>query len=314
MLVFGSEDVGNSFRVSGSTLNEQRSTNNKQQKTMIISTLNTGYFKLDGGAMFGIVPKRLWSKLNPPDEQNLCTWAMRCLLVETGSRKILIDTGIGDKQDARFRKHFEPHGEASLMDSLRKKGLAPEDITDVFLTHLHFDHCGGAVKFDENGKLVPTFPNAAYWSNERHYAWAMNPNAREQASFLQENFVPLKEAGVLQFIPVSDDDIEWLPGIKLRFVYGHTEAMMLPVLEDGEHTYLYCADVIPSSHHIGMPYVMAYDVRPLLTLEEKARILKNAADHGHRLIFEHDPEIGCATVVRDEAQHGRIVMGKEMTI
>ncbi len=145
--------------------------------------------------MFGIVPKSIWGKLNSPDDKNLCTWAMRCLLVETGGRNILIDTGMGDKQDARFRKHFEPHGEASLMDSLRKKGFAPEDITDVFLTHLHFDHCGGAVKMDENGKLVPAFPKATYWSNERHYAWAMRPNAREKASFLQENFVPLQEAG-----------------------------------------------------------------------------------------------------------------------
>ncbi len=281
---------------------------------MILSTIETGYFKLDGGAMFGIVPKRLWSKLNPPDEQNLCTWSMRCLLVETEGRKILIDTGMGDKQDARFRSYFEPHGDASLMDSLRKKGLAPEDITDVFLTHLHFDHCGGAVKIDENGKLVPAFPNATYWSNERHYAWAMRPNAREKASFLQENFVPLQEAGVLRFIPVSDADVEWLPGIELRFVYGHTEAMMLPILKDAKHTYVYCADVIPSSHHIGMPYVMAYDVRPLLTLEEKVCILNDAADQGHRLIFEHDPVVGCATVVRDEAQHGRIVMGKALDI
>lgn len=263
--------------------------------------------------MFGIVPKRIWAKLNPPDEQNLCTWAMRCLLVETGDRKILIDTGLGDKQDAKFRSHFEPHGKDSLLGSLREKGLAPEDITDVLLTHLHFDHSGGAVKFDETGKLVPTFPNAKYWSNEQHYAWAMKPNAREKASFLQENFVPLQEAGVLHFVPYSDTDSEWLPGISIRLVYGHTEAMMLPILNDGTNTYLYCADVIPSAHHIGMPYVMAYDVRPLLTLEEKARMLNEAADHNYRLIFEHDPKIACATVVRD-AQSGRIVSGEIINI
>ncbi len=302
--------------VVGCSLNEnqQPTTINDQRPTMTITSIETGYLKLDGGAMFGIVPKRLWSKLNPPDEQNLCTWAMRCLLVETGDRKILVDTGIGDKQDARFRSHFEPHGDASLMDSLRKKGLHPEDITDVFLTHLHFDHCGGAVKIDENGNLVPAFPNATYWSNEQHYNWAVNPNAREQASFLTENFVPLKEADVLRFIPVTKEDSIWLPGFGIRFVYGHTEAMMLPILNDGNHTYVYCADVIPSAYHIGMPYVMAYDVRPLLTLEEKGRILKDAADFGNRLIFEHDPHTACATVVRDEARQGRITIGESIEI
>jgi glyoxylase-like metal-dependent hydrolase (beta-lactamase superfamily II) len=272
---------------------------------MKISTIDTGFFKLDGGAMFGIVPKRLWEKLNPPDESNLCTWAMRCLLVETRDRKILIDTGIGDKQDTKFRSHFEPFGEKNLLTSLAEKRLQAEDITDVLLTHLHFDHVGGAVKYNVNGKLVPTFPNATYWSNEIHWNWAMQPNERERASFLQENFVPLQQAGVLQFIDVQQDDVEWLPGIHLRFVYGHTEAMMVPILKNHEKTFIYCADVMPSIHHIGMPYVMSYDIRPLHSLQEKERILKEAVANEHLLIFEHDPRNACATVKMDE--RGRIV-------
>lgn len=275
---------------------------------MKLSTIETGFLKLDGGAMFGIVPKRLWQKLNPPDENNLCTWAMRCLLLETGDRKILIDTGLGDKQDAKFRSHFEPFGEKTLLYSLAKKGLQPEDITDVLLTHLHFDHVGGAVKFDKNRKLVPTFPNATYWSNEIHWNWAMQPNEREKASFLKENFVPLREAGVLQFIDIQQDDVAWLPGIRLRFVYGHTEAMMLPIIESNEKIFVYCADVIPSSYHIGMPYVMSYDVRPLVTLEEKERILNAAVLNKHLLVFEHDPKIACITVQKDERE--RIIVAQ----
>ncbi len=273
---------------------------------MRIHTIHTGYFKLDGGAMFGIVPKRLWQKLNPPDENNLCTWAMRCLLVEIGLRKILIDTGIGDKQDEKFRSHFEPHGAETLLTSLATKGFQPEEITDVFLTHLHFDHVGGAVKRDAAGRLVPTFPNATYWSNEVHWRWAMAPNERERASFLQENFVPLQTAGVLRFLDVQLEDLPWLPGFSVRYVYGHTEAMMLPILTIGEQEVLYCADVIPSAFHIGMPYIMSYDVRPLLTLEEKARILEDAANHQHLLIFEHDPQTACAALARDE--RGRVTV------
>ncbi|MBK7871452.1 MAG: MBL fold metallo-hydrolase [Saprospiraceae bacterium] len=275
---------------------------------MKISTIETGFLKLDGGAMFGIVPKRLWQKLNPPDENNLCTWAMRCLLVETDNRKILIDTGIGDKQDAKFRSHFEPHGDKTLLNSLLEKNLHPEDITDVLLTHLHFDHVGGAVKFDSEGKLVPTFPNATYWSNEIHWNWAMQPNEREKASFLKENFVPLREAGVVQFIDIQEEDMEWLPGIHLRFVYGHTEAMMIPIIKIANKTLIYCADVMPSSYHIGMPYVMSYDVRPLVTLVEKEKILYEAVTNKNILLFEHDPFIAAATVTQDD--RGRIVLEK----
>jgi glyoxylase-like metal-dependent hydrolase (beta-lactamase superfamily II) len=270
---------------------------------MTIHIIETGYFKLDGGAMFGVVPKTLWQKKNKPDENNLCTWSMRCLLIEQGERRILVDTGIGDKQDEKFRSHFKPHGAASLMGSLQQAGFEPESITDVLLTHLHFDHVGGAVKYDANQNLVPTFPNATYWSNEVHYNWAYYPNPREKASFLKENFVPLKKAGVLQFIDVQKDDLEWLPGIDIRFVYGHTEAMMVPIFHQGDHTLVYCADVIPSSFHIGMPYVMSYDLRPLDTMREKGRILEDGVDRGHYLFFEHDPFTACAQVERNDRSH-----------
>lgn len=274
-------------------------------KYMKINTIDTGFLKLDGGAMFGIVPKRMWQKLNPPDENNLCTWAMRCLLIETTNRKILIDTGIGDKQDAKFRSHFEPFGDKNLLQSLETIGVQPTDITDVLLTHLHFDHVGGAVKVDSDGKLIPTFPNATYWSNETHWNWAMQPNEKEKASFLKENFVPLMEAGVVQFIDIQNDNQEWLPDINLRLVHGHTKAMMLPIITIKEKTFIYCADLIPSIHHIGMPYVMAYDIQPLFSLQEKERLLTDAANNGHILIFEHDPINACATVYKDE--RGRIV-------
>jgi glyoxylase-like metal-dependent hydrolase (beta-lactamase superfamily II) len=279
---------------------------------MTIHIIETGYFKLDGGAMFGVVPKTLWQKKNKPDENNLCTWSMRCLLIEQGERRILVDTGIGDKQDEKFRSHFEPHGEASLMGSLQQAGFEPESITDVLLTHLHFDHVGGAVKYDANQNLVPTFPNATYWSNEVHYNWAYYPNPREKASFLKENFVPLKKAGVLQFIDVQKDDLEWLPGIDIRFVYGHTEAMMVPIFHQGDHTLVYCADVIPSSFHIGMPYVMSYDLRPLDTMREKGRILEDGVDRGHYLFFEHDPATACVQVERND--RGRIAKGADVDV
>jgi glyoxylase-like metal-dependent hydrolase (beta-lactamase superfamily II) len=279
---------------------------------MKVTFLPTGYFKLDGGAMFGVVPKTLWSRLNPPDENNLCTWALRCLLIETGDHKILVDTGIGNKQDDRFRSHFHPHGDDTLLGSLAIQGLNAEDITDVFLTHLHFDHVGGAVKYDAQGKPVPTFPNATYWSNERHWKWAMEPNARERASFLKENFVPLQEQGKLQFLDVQKDDISWLPGIKVRFAYGHTEAMMMPIIENGNQTMVYAADLLPASYHIRMPYVMAYDVRPLTTMSEKADLLDDIEANDWLLAFEHDPRMGATYLTKD--QKGRIIAGKEMNL
>lgn len=272
---------------------------------MKLTVIDTGYFKLDGGAMFGVVPKTMWGKIHPPDEKNLCTWAMRCLLAETGNRKILVDTGLGDKQDAKFRSHFEPHGDDSLIASLAKAGHRPEDITDVFLTHLHFDHCGGALRYGANGKIEPVFPNATYWTNQAHYDWAFTPNAREAASFLKENFVPLREEGILKFIDPAADGEEWLPGIRPRFMYGHTEAMMLPEFKVGDKTILYCADLIASEFHLGLPWVMAYDVRPLQTLKEKEPILNRAAEEGMIFFYEHAPKNECSLIGRNE--HGKIV-------
>ncbi len=257
---------------------------------MNIHIIDAGFFKLDGGAMFGVVPYTMWSRLNPPDANNMCTWAMRCLLIETGDRKILIDAGIGDKQDEKFLSFFDAVDSNSLLVSVRHFGFNPEDITDVFLTHLHFDHCGGALKRNVSGDIVPTFPNATYWSNKVHYDWACNPNMREKASFLKENFVPLHDHGVLKFIPV-EQDIEWIPGIRIRFVYGHTEAMMIPHIQlDNGNELVYCADLMPSSYHIRLPYVMAYDIRPLVTLEERKDFYTHAIQDHVYLFFEHDPK------------------------
>lgn len=278
---------------------------------MKIKTINTGFFKLDGGAMFGVVPKRMWEKLNPPDAHNLCTWAMRCLLIETEDRRILIDTGIGDKQDEKFRSHFEPFRDDTLLKSLEKKGLSPEDITDVFFTHLHFDHSGGAVSQDEKGNLYPTFPNAQYWTNKAHWDWAMNPNPREAASFLKENFEILKDNNRLQFID-NQQGISFLPHIEIYFTNGHTEAMMSLKIQTDDKTLFYCADTIPSSWHISMPYIMAYDIRPLETLKEKAAILEQAATEGWYLFFEHDPVTECCTVVKDAS--GRIKVHEKFNL
>lgn len=272
---------------------------------MKLSVINTGFFKLDGGAMFGVVPKSMWQKLNPADENNMCTWAMRCLLVETAGRKILIDTGLGNKQDEKFRSHFYPHGEDSLLDSLDHLAVLKEEISDVFITHFHFDHVGAAMSKDAQGHIFPTFPNAKYWTNELHYKWALNPNPREQASFLRENFVGLKDMGLLHFIDV-EQGVEFLPDFNVEFAYGHTEAMMTPLLKVADKTIIFCADLLASPHHIGLPYVMAYDVRPLDTIKEKAVLLERAAEEKHILFFEHDPLIECATVRRNDK--GRIVL------
>ncbi|HPQ99214.1 MAG TPA: MBL fold metallo-hydrolase [Saprospiraceae bacterium] len=272
----------------------------------------TGYLKLDGGAMFGVVPKSLWSKINPPDEDNLCTWSMRCLLIETPNRLMLVDTGIGDKQSERFFSYYQPHGADSLHKSIEQAGFTPEQITDVFLTHLHFDHVGGAVRKNEKNELIPVFPNATYWSNEKHYDWAVNPNPREKASFLQENFVPLQRAGVLAFLPTATSRIQWVDGLQVYFVYGHTEAMMLLRIPLGTRHLLYCADLVPSSGHLGASYVMSYDVRPLLTMQEKAIILEEACAAGDILFFEHDPRNACATLTKDD--RGRIVTGELLSL
>jgi len=257
---------------------------------MKLHTIDTGYFKLDGGAMFGVVPKSIWKKLNPPDTKNLCTWAMRCLLIEDGQRLILIDTGIGNKQSAKFLSHFQPHGDDSLFKSLDKLGFAPDDITDVLLTHLHFDHCGGAVSKQSDGSLKTTFPQATYWSHRQHWEWAVAPNAREKASFLKENFLPIKESGQLQF---ANEQSSIHPNIELRVVNGHTEAMFIPIIHTDKQSVAYMADLIPSAAHIALPYVMAYDVRPLDTLQEKAAFLTEAYEKNYLLFFEHDRATEC---------------------
>jgi glyoxylase-like metal-dependent hydrolase (beta-lactamase superfamily II) len=265
---------------------------------MKLHTVNTGHFKLDGGAMFGVVPKSIWNKLNPADSNNMCSWAMRCLLIEEGNRLILIDNGMGNKQDEKFFGYYYLHGNDSLESSLRKLGFSFGDITDMVLTHLHFDHCGGSIRYSsDRSRLEPAFPNATYYCNEKHWNWAVNPNAREKASFLKENILPIQESGQLKFI---DQDSRIIPGISFIEVNGHTEAMMLPVIRDGKNTIAYMADLIPSAGHIPLPYVMAYDVRPLETLKEKERILKQAAAENWLLFFEHDPSIECVTLEQTE--------------
>lgn len=265
---------------------------------MKLYTINTGFFKLDGGAMFGVVPKTIWNKLNPADENNLCTWAMRCLLIEDGNKLILIDNGIGDKQDEKFFSHYHLHGKDSLDKSLAQHGFSRADITDVFLTHLHFDHCGGSI-VRQGEKLIPAFSNATYWSNEAHWKWATQPNDREKASFLKENILPIQQSGQLKFVGIKKDTINnigIIDALKVRTVYGHTDAMMLPQIQYKEHTIIYMADLLPAAAHIPIPYIMAYDMFPLTTLHEKKSLLQEAAQHNHILFFEHDPAIECCTV------------------
>lgn len=263
---------------------------------MTIHTLNTGLFKLDGGAMFGVVPRSLWQQLNPPDANNMCTWAMRCLLVEQGGRLLLIDNGIGEKQDEKFRGHFYLHGDDSLEKSLRRLGFTSADITDVFLTHLHFDHCGGSVVRRPDGALQTAFANATYWSNEAHWQWAAQPNAREKASFLSENIQPIQQSGQLKFIDPAQGVPPALPFSELIFADGHTEKMMVPVLQYKGRTLAYMADLLPSVAHLPLPYVMSYDVRPLLTLAEKEAVLRRAAAENWVLLLEHDARHEACTV------------------
>lgn len=265
---------------------------------MNLHTIETGLFKLDGGAMFGVVPKSIWQKSNPADANNMCTWAMRCLLIEDGDRLILIDTGIGDKQDEKFLSHYYLHGEDTLNTSLAKKGFNRDDITDVFLTHLHFDHCGGAI-IRAGDKLRPAFKNAFYWSNKKHWDWALNPNEREKASFLKDNILPIQESGQLRYIEDSDG-VQFHEGINIRFAYGHTEAMMLPQIQYKDKTIVYMADLLPSTGHIPLPYVMSYDMFPVQTLAEKKSFLKEAAENQYILYLEHDPVNECCTVQQTE--------------
>ncbi len=279
---------------------------------MKVTILDSGKFKLDGGAMFGVVPKSMWNKQNPADENNMCTWATRLLIVETKDRKILIDCGIGRKQGPKFLSHFHPH-DGDIHQNIDQGLINPASITDVLLTHLHFDHCGGALYFDEEQNPKATFPNAKYWTNEDHFNWAYTPNPREKASFLKENFVPLRDQGKLHFIPVSQG-IEWIPGINIRFYYGHTEAMMVPeiLLEDG--TFLYFpADLLPSVHHVRLPYVMSYDIRPLISMEERESFYKYVlSKEKSRFVFEHDPVHKLGQLYKNEK--GRYAINSDVAL
>ncbi len=265
---------------------------------MKLYSINTGHFKLDGGAMFGVVPKSIWQKLNPADDNNMCSWALRCLLIEEGNRLILVDTGMGNKQNEKFFGYYYLHGNDTLEKSLNKYGFTSNDITDVVLTHLHFDHCGGAIKYNaEKTLLEPAFKNAIYYSNKKHWEWAINANLREKASFLKENILPIKESGHLKFI---DETTELIKGVNFIEVSGHTEAMLLPIINYKNSTIAYMADLIPSAAHIPIPYIMAYDMRPLQTLTEKQIILNKAIENNWTLFFEHDPIIECVTLERNE--------------
>lgn len=280
---------------------------------MNLYTIHCGNFKLDGGAMFGVVPKSIWQKLNPADENNMCSWALRSLLIEDGERLILIDTGMGNKQSEKFFGHYYLHGDGNLDKSLAAQGFHRDDITDVFLTHLHFDHCGGAIE-KEGDKLLPAFKNAVYWSNENHWKWATEPNAREKASFLKENILPIQESGQLKFIKHPSENLQlgWalLPpdlyrsdfvnNISVLFVNGHTESMMLPTITYKGKTIVFMADLLPSYAHIPLPYVMGYDTRPLLTMNEKENFLNEALQNDYILYFEHDPVHECCTLQQTE--------------
>jgi glyoxylase-like metal-dependent hydrolase (beta-lactamase superfamily II) len=267
---------------------------------MQLYSINTGYFKLDGGAMFGVVPKVIWNKLNPADDNNLCSWALRSLLIEDGNRLILVDNGMGDKQDAKFFGHYHMHGDDSLDKSLARHGFGREDITDVILTHLHFDHCGGSI-IRKGDSLLPAFPNAVYWSNSRHWDWATKPNEREKASFLKENILPIEASGQLQMIDIPESgQAIFSDHISIRFVHGHTDAQMLPQISYKGNTVVFMADLLPSVAHLPIPYVMAYDMFPLTSLQEKKSFLQEAVAGNYILFFEHDPVHECCTLQQTE--------------
>jgi len=268
---------------------------------MKIYPINAGYFKLDGGAMFGVVPKSIWSRTNEPDSKNMCSWAMRCMLVEDGDRLMLIDTGIGDKQSEKFFSYYFLHGDATLQKSLAAHGFGFDDITDVFLTHLHFDHCGGAITQVGENRFEPVFKNAKYWSNKDHWQWATVPNMREKASFLKENINPIEASGQLQFVERKGQiTTNVFDGMDVFFANGHTEAQMLPMLHYKGKKLVFMADMLPSTGHIPLAYVMGYDTRPLLTLEEKSTFLNMAADEEMVLFLEHDAINQCCTVQHTE--------------
>lgn len=269
---------------------------------MELYTINTGNFKLDGGAMFGVVPKVIWNKMIPADANNLCNWSMRCMLIAEGDRLILIDNGIGDKQNEKFMGHYYLNGEDTLDKSLAAHGFHRDDITDVFLTHLHFDHCGGSI-VRQGDKLLPAFKKATYWSNEDHWQWATQPNAREKASFLKENILPIQESGQLKMVPVTEKGtvpFDGMPDISVRYAFGHTDAMMLPQINYKGKTIVFMADLLPSLAHIPLPYVMAYDMFPLKTLTEKEAFLTEALQNDYLLFFEHAADTEMCSLIETE--------------
>lgn len=269
---------------------------------MNIHPLNTGNFKLDGGAMFGVVPKTLWEKTNPADANNMCDWSMRSMLIEDGNKLILIDAGIGDKQSEKFFSHYYMYGNDSLIGNLNALGFSPNDITDVFLTHLHFDHCGGAIQWNkERTGFEPAFKNASYWSTENHWKWATEPNPREKASFLSENILPIQESGQLKFIERTGDFTKNVfENFDVLFVDGHTESMMIPHINYQGKTIVFMADLLPSVGHIPLPFVMGYDTRPLITLSEKETFLNTAVKNEFVLFLEHDSVNECCTLQMTE--------------
>jgi len=274
---------------------------NKSNFKMTIYPINTGNFKLDGGAMFGVVPKTLWQKTNPADEKNMCSWSMRCMLIQDGNRLMLIDTGIGDKQSEKFFSYYYMFGDDSLKKSIETLGFGLDDITDVFLTHLHFDHCGGAIVRDGEKGFKPFFKNATYWSNDKHWKWATEPNAREKASFLKENILPIQESGQLKFIDrKADFTTNVFDNIDVLFVDGHTDSQMIPHIKYKGKTLVFMADLLPSVGHIPLPYVMGYDTRPLLTLDEKGKFLNKAVEEDYILFLEHDYNNECCTLKMTE--------------
>lgn len=267
---------------------------------MNLHVIHTGNFKMDGGAMFGVVPKTIWERSYPADEKNLTSWAMRCLLIEDGDRLILIDTGIGNKQSEKFFGYYFLHGDQSLHSSLHQAGFSRDDITDVFLTHLHFDHVGGALEFANGSKqtIKTTFPRATYWSNEAHWQWAMNPNPREKASFLKENLQPLADSGQLEMVDLTAPSP--FTQFDILTVNGHTEKQMIPLIKYRDKKIVFAADLLPSVGHIPLPYVMSFDVRPLLTMEEKKAFLKEALNNQYYIFFEHDPSYEVCTLQQTE--------------
>lgn len=258
---------------------------------MKLYPINSGNFKLDGGAMFGVVPKSIWNRTNPADNKNMIDIAARCLLIEEGNRLILIDTGMGDKQSEKFFGYYDLWGDESIDKSLKKYGFHRNDITDVFMTHLHFDHCGGSIQWnkDKTG-YEPAFKNAHFWSNKDHWNWATKPNRREKASFLTENIMPMEQSGQLKFtsLPMGDILKNSELGFDIFFADGHTDKQMIPIIDYKGKTIAFMADLLPTAGHIPLPFVMGYDTRPLLTLDEKEKFLNMAADNNYYLFLEHD--------------------------